>query len=115
MSKIEFKVTYDNDENPIKSILNFNRQIMEFIKAIIDFKQRQSPEEVLKQGPKQLLFHMGSLLVLEMFLKWFATMSLVIASGKQNKIQELDKYLKNFAEVLIEEIEENEDEEDEEK
>lgn len=104
MSKIELKVIFDDEKNPIQNILEFNEQIIEFLQGMIDYKSKESSMDFT--DPKKALYHMGNLMLWNKLMRWYATISLSLSCGEQDELIELDVLLKEYAQRTIQKIEE---------
>jgi hypothetical protein len=111
MSEIELKVIFNDEINPIQNIIEFNNQIIEFLRSIVDYKNNETKGGMteLFSDPQKVLYQMGLIMMCSRLLKWYATMNLAFASGDQDSVQELDTLLKEFAQKIIqkEEIKNN--------
>jgi len=102
MSKIEMKLIFDTEKNPVINILEFNDQIVKYLQAIIDYKEKQDPMEFInKNKPEQFLHHAGGILLLKRFIYWFSAINLIISSSKSANIIAFDTLLRKFTFAVI--------------
>lgn len=108
MSEIELKVIFNDEINPVQNILEFNNQIIEFLKSIVEYKNKEELADVFND-PQRVLYHMGLVMICTKLMKWYSVMGLAFASGEQDTMMELDTLLKDFAQKIIqkEEIKNN--------
>lgn len=108
MSKIELKVIFNDEINPVQNILEFNNQIIEFLKSIVEFKNKEELTDVFAD-PQKALYHIGLIMICTKLMKWYSVMGLAFASGEQDTMMELDILLKGFAQKITqkEEIKKN--------
>lgn len=114
MSKVEMKVIYDNEINPITNILQFNYQIVFFLEGMLEYRQNKlenmskDAQDMQNISTKQMMYSIGEVELLSKYRKWLVVMQLVISSANVKKMITLDAFLDTLAKNIIAEDEKKE-------